>query len=434
MGGIDARTRWRLAGMMALIYAIQGAFWPLLAVHLRDLGIDGRGRGWIFATLALGSFAMPLGAGQLVDRLMPAQRFLALAYLMGAAILAALAVGVSVTPWPLFAWFLAYWLVMAPTTVIGATLAFRNLAKPQNEFAGVRLWGTIGWMVAGWFVSVLMSSVGSSSAGQGAYEAFWVAAGLSLVLAVYSLTLPHTPPLAVGARTTSGLRAAVAMLRRREIEVYLRTAFCVCLTTPFIYQVLPTHLESRGLPRAWISTAMTLGQVPEIAALAVLPGMFRRFQFQGTLAIGIAALAVRFLSLVVDPPLWVILAGIPLQGIGVACFTIGGQVFMDSRAPAERRAGAQALLTVLTAGIGSLLGSVLAGEISTWFSRDSALVFLIPCVIDGALLVYFCASFRPDSATTPRIDVGDEARPLGTDGVRGSVALTGNLVTESADG
>src|SRR4051812_20962718 len=79
-GVMDRGIWWRLAGMMALIYAVQGAFWPLLAVHLRDVGVDGRGRGWIFATLSLGSLAMPLGAGQLVDRFMPAQRFLALAY------------------------------------------------------------------------------------------------------------------------------------------------------------------------------------------------------------------------------------------------------------------------------------------------------------------------------------------------------------------
>src|SRR3954447_13523272 len=102
-----ARTRWQLAGMMALLYGVQGAFWPLLAVHLRDLGIEGRGRGWIFATLALGSFAMPLGAGQLVDRLMAAQRFLALANLAGTTILVSLARGVPATSPTLFAWFLA---------------------------------------------------------------------------------------------------------------------------------------------------------------------------------------------------------------------------------------------------------------------------------------------------------------------------------------
>ena len=50
--------------------------------------------------LALASFAMPLGAGQLVDRLMAAQRFLALAYLAGTTILVSLAWGVpATTPW-----------------------------------------------------------------------------------------------------------------------------------------------------------------------------------------------------------------------------------------------------------------------------------------------------------------------------------------------
>jgi MFS family permease len=130
------------------------------------------------------------------------------------------------------------------------------------------------------------------------------------------------------------------------------------------------------------------------------------------------------------------LAGIPLQGVAVACFSIGGQVFMDGRAPAQRRAGAQALLTVLTAGIGSLLGNMLAGEITTRFPRDSALVFLVPCVVDGALLIYFCARFYPDYVTMTRVDVSDDARPLGNDegGGRGSVAHAGKLMTESADG
>lgn len=421
---------------MALVYAVQGAFWPLLAIHLRDLGIEGRGRGWIFATLALGSFAMPLGAGHLVDRLMATQRFLSLAYAVGTGILVSLAWGVSAQPLALFGWFLVYWLVTAPTTGISSSLAFRNLRHPLEEFGAVRLWGTVGWMVVGWFVSGVMAYLGTTRTGQGAYEAFWVAAGLSTVLAVYSLTLPHTPPLAIGDRGASGWREALALLRRPEVAVFLVAAFGVCLTTPFVYQVLPTYLVSRGLPRAWVSTAMTLGQIPEVAALAVLPWMFRNFSYKGTLALGIAAWVARYASLAVDPPLWVALAGIPLHGVGIACFTVGGQIFIDGRAPAHRRAGAQAMLMVLTSGLGSLLGSVLAGEIVGRMSHDSALVFLFPCVINGALLIYFCAGFRLDNATTVRVGANDheEARPSRNDGVRGSVACTGNLVTESADG
>jgi hypothetical protein len=68
---MKAGKRWRLLAMMALVYAVQGSFWPLLAVHLADLGIGGRARGWIFATQAIAATAVPLGASQLVDRLMP---------------------------------------------------------------------------------------------------------------------------------------------------------------------------------------------------------------------------------------------------------------------------------------------------------------------------------------------------------------------------
>src|SRR5512135_781243 len=135
---MQARIQWRLAGMMALLYAVQGAFWPLLTVHLRDLGIDGRGRGWIFATMALGSLAMPLGAGQLVDRLMPIQRFLALVYALGTGFLVVLACGVTARSDVLFVLFLVYWLLTAPASGLSNALAMRNLARPREEFGAVR--------------------------------------------------------------------------------------------------------------------------------------------------------------------------------------------------------------------------------------------------------------------------------------------------------
>src|SRR4051794_16240749 len=98
MGG---RVRWQLAAMMALVYAVQGAWWPLLAVHLHDLGISGRGRGLIFATMALASLVAPLQAGRLADRILPTQRFLALLYALGTVLLVLLAVGTTTRVGPL---------------------------------------------------------------------------------------------------------------------------------------------------------------------------------------------------------------------------------------------------------------------------------------------------------------------------------------------
>ena len=117
---------WRLAVMMALVYAVQGSFWPLLAVHLADLGIAGRGRGWIFATLAIGSLAAPLWAGQLVDRLVATQWYLAVVYAVGTCLLVVLASGAASGAGWLFSSFCVYWLLMGPSYSLTNSLAMRR--------------------------------------------------------------------------------------------------------------------------------------------------------------------------------------------------------------------------------------------------------------------------------------------------------------------
>jgi MFS family permease len=431
---MDAPMRSRLSLLMALVYAVQGAFWPLLAIHLKDLGIEGRERGWIFATLAIGSLAMPLGAGRLVDRFFAGQRLLGLIFALASVLLVAIAAGLTSTAGSLFVLFLVFWLVTAPAFTLASAIALRHLARPYEQFPGVRLWGTVGWMAVGWFVSLVMAWSGSAQSGRGAFEAFWIGAGLAGILAVYSLSLPDTPPLLVDDRATPGLLDAIDLARRPGMSRFLITALCVSLTTPFVFQVLPPYLEARGLPRAWVSTVLTLAQWPEIVMLAILPWFFRQLGPKGTLATGIVAWAVRFTSLALDPPLWVAIAGIPLQGIGFACFTVAGQVYTDSQAPLDRRASAQALYMVVTSGIGALLGSLLAGDVLGRFAVDSALVFLVPCVIDSALIVYFCVGFAPNATTRECDGASNAARPVRPNAVRGTIARVGNLVTESADG
>ena len=185
------------------------------------------------------------------------------------------------------------------------------------------------------------------------------------------------------------------------MPTYLAVSFGVSLTTPFVYQVLPNYLRTIGMDRAWMGSAMSLGQWPEIVMLAVLPWLIRRFGYRVTLALGIGAYAIRFGSLVFNPPLWLATAGIPLHGVGVACFTIGGQMFVDSRASNDRRASAQSINTMLTGGLGSLLGSLMAGEIVALWPGRFGLVFLVPCLINLTLIVWLLWKFRPDRLTQP---------------------------------
>ena len=152
--------RWRLAVMMALLYAVQGSFWPLLAVHLADLGIQGQARGWIFATLAIGSLTVPLGAGQLVDRFLPTQWFLALTYTLGTGLLVFMAMGLAASAGSIFLLFLVYWSLIGSSYSLSNSLAMRNLDEPTRRvWLGTTLGSGSGWMIAGWVVSGVMASV-----------------------------------------------------------------------------------------------------------------------------------------------------------------------------------------------------------------------------------------------------------------------------------
>jgi MFS family permease len=176
---------------------------------------------------------------------------------------------------------------------------------------------------------------------------------------------------------------------------------------------------------------MTLGQVTEIAMLAALPWLLRRFGARGTLSLGILAWFVRFFSLALQPPLWLAVAGTLLHGVGIACFTVGSALYIDSQCEDHLRASAQGLHLVCMSGMGALLGNVMAGEIAGWTSPGDVLVFLIPCVIDGALLLYFLRGFRAPVSSVARGGAWSAETPST---VRGPVARVGHLVTESADG
>lgn len=401
--GMGSNVRGRLAWMMALLYAVQGAWWPVLTVHLRDLGLGDRERGWVFATIAIAALASPLVAGHVADRRMAMQRMLALIYAIGTGILLVPALGLLHRAGPLFALFLTYWLLVVPGLALSSALALRNLERPGEQFGGVRLWGTVGWMVVGWVVSLAMAARGD---GRGTTAAFQVAAVLSAGFALYCLTLPNTPPLGrSGVRRPPGLGESLELVRRPGVGPYLAAAFGVSVTTAFIYQMMPTYFKDIGVPRPWIATAMTLGQVLEVAGLFALPSLLRRLGFRQTLALGVAAYVVRFGTLAMGPPVWWAVGGGLLQGLGYACFSVGGQVYLDREAPADRRAGAQALNVMVTTGLGTLLGNLLAGEVAALSGGDYRLVFLPPAVIDAAvlalILVGLPAEIRRTTAETP---------------------------------
>src|SRR5690606_24194084 len=111
---------------------------------------------------------------------------------------------------------LAYTLCFMPTLALSNSLSFHHLGNPAREFPRVRVLGTIGWIAAGIII------------GQMRVEAtalpLQIGAAVSVVLALYALTLPHTPPHAAGKplslRDVFGLDA-LALMRDRSFAVFV---------------------------------------------------------------------------------------------------------------------------------------------------------------------------------------------------------------------
>lgn len=388
-------TRVRLSAMMGLAYAVQGAWWPLLAVHLDDLGVPERQRGWIFATLALSALIAPAIAGRIADRSVSAQKLLTIIYALGTGFLLTLASGTFRTVAGLFPLFLAYWLVLIPYLNLTNAVAMRNLTQPREQFGAVRLWGTVGWMSAGWLVSATMTF-----GGFGPRAAFAVGAALSATMTLVTLTLPKTPPLATAARGLP-LREAAELLRRPGVAVLLASGFLVSLTTPFVYQAVPLYLRSIGLPRSQITIALSLGQIPEILALGFLPAILHRLGHKRTLALGVAAWAAYHGLFAARPGLVIALATIPLNGLAIALFHVVAPMDVDAQAPPDRRAGVQGLWVMITSGLGSLIGGLMAGEVMQRAAGNWRVIFAVPATIALATMALILVAFRTRAAIAP---------------------------------
>ena len=207
--------RGSLFTMMALEFFIWGAWLPLIFGYLPSLGFTPGQQAWILNAFPVASIVGMFFSNQFADRNFSAEKFLAFSHLVGG--LAILGCAFTRDFWPFFLLMLVHCLLYVPTISITNSIAFANMRDPANEFGLVRMGGTIGWILAAWpftfilvdwakvdaanaqgFVNWLGTVLNSGLTGDALKNAtrytFIVAGVASLVLAAFSLTLPHTPP------------------------------------------------------------------------------------------------------------------------------------------------------------------------------------------------------------------------------------------------
>ena len=357
----------RLAVMMFLNYVVWGTWYTTIDTWLTaTLHFTGTQAGAIFGTTALASMISPFLVGYIADRYFSAERLLALLHLLGAAIL--YFVGQSHTFGAVYALMLLYCTCFFPTIPLTNTITLRHISNAATQFPLIRVFATIGWIV----ISLVIGGLHIESAS----TPFLLGSGLSIVMGLYCLTLPHTPPAGAAKRANwrqiLGLDALV-LLKNRSYLVFLISSVLACIPLTFYFSFTNVYLNAVGWQNA--AGKMSLGQASEVIMMLLMPIIYRRFSIKTILASGLLAWAVRYSFFAFGNPgsgVWMFYAAILLHGICFDFFVMTGQLYTDQEAPAHLRSTAQGFLTFLTYGVGMFIGSLLSGTSIDFFTSTDA--------------------------------------------------------------
>ena len=384
--------RIRLSVMMFLQFAIWGAWLPVLSDYLKnDLGYSGGQIAWIDSAMWLASLAAPFVAGQIVDRWLPTQWFLAVSQLIaGGALLAAAHQQAFAALMP---WMALFCLFYAPTGALTASLCFRHLKDVSRQFPGIRVWGTVGWIAIGWGLWLWRRAQGAPVPGDMLTLGGWCA----LAMGVFCFFLPHTPPLKQG-RSPWAFVEAFGLLRDRQFLIFMTLALLGSLGSRFYYVASAAFLHDVGVARSAMPALRTISQIAEVAGVAALPILLLRLRIRGCLIVGLAAWLARDLIFALEAPWLVVVGSLALHGIAFPAFFVVSQIYVDKVAPPDIRASTQALLALVTMGLGNFLGVQLSGVVMDHFTVGKATnwsaFYAVPCVLIGVCIVGFLVFFR----------------------------------------
>ena len=392
--------RTRLSAMMFIQYFIYGSWLVTLGTFLGTvLHANGKEVGLAYMMPAIAAIISPFIVGMIADRFVATERMLAGLHLAGAALLY---LATTQTTFPGFAWiFLAYTLCFMPTLALTNALSFANMSEPGREFPRIRVLGTIGFIAVQQIIGRLGADATALPLRLGAMA--------SVLMAVYCLTLPHTPPSAAGkalsVRDVLGLDA-LELLKDRSFAVFVLGSFLLCIPLQFYYAFTNPFLNEIGVAGA--AAKMSLGQMSEIGFMLLMPWFLVRLGVKRMLLIGMAAWTARYLFFAygnAGAGMWMLYLGILLHGVSYDFFFVTGQIYVDLKADVRIRAAAQGFIALVTLGAGQAIGSWLSGVVvdanshaalaGGAITHDWRAIWLVPAIGAVGVLLIFAALFKP---------------------------------------
>jgi nucleoside transporter len=390
--------------MMVVEIFIWGAWQPKIFEYMTMLKFTDNQQFLVGSIFGIASLIGIFFSNQFADRTFSAERFLAFSHLIsGLALLGASQVRDFPT---FFTLFLISGLLYVPTISVTNSLAFAHLKDPANEFGPVRMGGTIGWIIASWPFVFLLGGLKDEALIKGTSMIFVVAGVASLVMAAFSLTLPHTPPRkdAAGMDKLAWMKALKLLAHPAVLVLFIVTFIDSTIHNGY-FVLSGGFLSAIGISNNMTMVVMSIGQVAEIVTMLVLGAVLKQLGWKWTMVVGILGHALRFAIFAYFPENKPLIIGIQvLHGICYAFFFATLYIYIDEVFPKDIRTSAQGLFNLLVLGVGAVVASYMFPKIKSQLTVNGVVdwenLFLIPTGMAVVAIVLLVIGFWPPKSGT----------------------------------
>ena len=244
---------------------------------------------------------------------------------------------------------------------------------------------------------------------EGVAFTFQMSAIGSLLLGVFSLFLPNTPPRGKEMNATAsnvlGLDAFV-LFKNKPYLIFFIAAVLVCIPLSFYYELTNLFLTRVGMEDP--TSKMALGQVSEALFILAIPFLFHRIGVKNMIIIGMFAWILRYVFFAhgdTEANTWMLYAGIVLHDICYDFFFVTGYMYTETKAGERIKNAAQGLFTFATYGLGMFIGTWIAGFVADHNTDNGRYdwvgIWYVPASIAIFVLLYFIFFFKEKREIRP---------------------------------
>lgn len=405
----------RLKIMLFLQYFIWGSWLVTLGAYMiKSLGFSGGEVGIVYSSKGIAAVIMPCLIGIIADKFVPAKYLYIICHTICAVTLFYAA---SINdPMMMFWVMLINMLAFMPTIALSNSISYycleRNDLDTVKTFPQIRVFGTIGFIIAMWAISLLKYELSNIQ--------LFIASGASLLLAIYSVTLPYIPIVKKQNTTLLsrlGLDAFV-LFKKPTMAVFFLFAMLLgavlqitnTFGSPFLHDFdkIPEFKDS--LVVQYPSILLSVSQIAEVGFILTIPYFLKRFGIKQVMIISMIAWMLRFgLFAFGDPSPFgftLLLLSMIVYGCAFDFFNISGSIFIEKEVSAHIRSSAQGLFMMIVNGVGAYFGAIISGKIIDIFTyngiKDWQTIWLIfaSYALVLAVIFYFTFNYTPNEESS----------------------------------